>query len=201
TSSANANGFNLDNWLENRGPLATDFTHILNLAGIARIPGHLDLGLNFSYSSAPPFSAYLDGVDFNGDGTRGDLLPGSTVNAFNRGMDRKDLARLVSQFNATDRKDASGATIRAISLPERFQLDDHFHSLDLRLSRTFLFQERWRLTLIGEAFNVYNAANLSFPGNSGNLRSATFGQPTGRSSQVFGSGGPRAFQLAVKANF
>lgn len=29
----NGNGFNLDNWLQNRGPLATSFTHLLNLAG------------------------------------------------------------------------------------------------------------------------------------------------------------------------
>src|SRR5262249_10053059 len=32
----NGNGFNLDNWLQNRGPLETDFTHIMNLAGVTR---------------------------------------------------------------------------------------------------------------------------------------------------------------------
>ena len=34
----------------------------------------------------PPFSAYADWIDFNGDDTTGDLLPGTTVNASNRGM-------------------------------------------------------------------------------------------------------------------
>jgi hypothetical protein len=55
------------------------------------------------------------------------------------------------------------------------------------------------LSLIGEVFNLNNAANLS--GDSGNLASWGFGQPTSRFTQVFGSGGPRAFQLAARTNF
>jgi hypothetical protein len=52
---------------------------------------------------------------------------------------------------------------------------------------------------MGEVFNLYNAANLS--GYSGNLTSAGFGQPTSRVTQVFGSGGPRAFQLGARISF
>jgi hypothetical protein len=56
------------------------------------------------------------------------------------------------------------------------------------------------LSLIGEVFNLYNAANLS--GYSGDLTNpASFGQPTSRFTQVFGSGGPRAFQLGARINF
>jgi hypothetical protein len=201
TSDSVANGFNLHNWLENRGPLPTDFTHILNLSGVGRVR-QFDLGFNFFYSSPPPFSAYVGGIDFNGDGTTGDLLPGSTVNAFNRGMDAADLARLVDRFNQTyaEKTDAVNTRIRALTQPREYGFGDNFHSLDVRLSRSFTFQERGRLTLIGDVFNVYNAANLS--GHAGDLtNTATFGQPTARSSQVFGSGGPRAFQLAVKVSF
>ena len=57
------------------------------------MPWRFEMGLNFSYSSAPPLSAYVGGIDFNGDGTKDDLLPGTTVNAFNRGMGRADLVR------------------------------------------------------------------------------------------------------------
>ena len=194
-------GFNFDNWFENRGPVATDITHIVNLAGMAQLPWRFELGLNFSFSSVPPFSAYVGGIDFNGDGTKDDLLPGSTVNAFNRGMGRTDLERLVAQFNQTyaDKKDAQGASIPHLTLPARYSFGRSFQSLDLRLSRSFLFRERWRLSLIGEVFNLYNAANLS--GYSGNLASAAFGQPTSRVTQVFGSGGPRAFQLGARINF
>ena len=51
-----------------------------------------------------------------------------------------------------------------------------------------------------EAFNIFNVANLG--GFSYNLsNTSTFGQPTNRASQVFGSGGPRAFQLGGRFTF
>ena len=55
------------------------------------------------------------------------------------------------------------------------------------------------MSVIGEVFNLYNKANLT--GYSGDLMSAGFGQPTSRAPQVFGSGGPRAYQLAVRVGF
>jgi hypothetical protein len=153
----------------------------------------------------PAFAATVGnsstGIDFNGDGTFGDLLPGTTVNEFNRGNGRADLIRLVNQFNQTyaGTSDPHGRLIPHLKLPATFALGDNFHSLDLRLSRSFVFRERLKLSLIGEAFNVYNKANLT--GYSGDLTSAAFGQPTSRATQVFGSGGPRAFQLAIRASF
>lgn len=201
TGTNNGNGFNLYNWLQNTGPLPNDYTNILNLATVTQLPGRFELGINFSYSSARPFSAYVGGIDLNGDGTQGDLLPGTTVDALNRGMGSTDLERLVAQFNSTyaGAKDAAGRSIPQLVLPSQYSFGDSLQSLDLRLSRVFDFRERGRLSLIGEVFNLYNAANLT--GYSGDLTSAGFGQPTSRTTQVFGSGGPRAFQLAAKLSF
>jgi hypothetical protein len=200
-NSLTSNGFNLDDWLSNYGPLANDVTHIVNLAGVKQLPWHLRLGFNFSYASAPPFSAFVGGNDFNGDGTTDDLLPGTTVNVFNRRLGHRELETLVTQFNQTyaGKLDGKGALIPALTLPERYWFGDNFQSLDLRLSREFVFRERWRLALIGEVFNLYNAANLS--GHSGNLTTVAFGQPSARFTQVFGSGGPRAFQLGARISF
>jgi Carboxypeptidase regulatory-like domain len=201
TGNNNGNGFNLDSWLQNPGPLPTDFTHILNLAGVAQLPRRFELGLNFSYSSAPPLNAFVGGIDFNGDGTTDDLLPGTTLGQFNRGLGRADLVRLVDQFNQAyeGTTDPHGRAIPHLALPDRYALDDNFHSVDLRLSRSFVFHDRWRVSLIGEVFNLYNKANLT--GYSGDLTSGAFGQPTSRVSQAFGSGGPRAFQLAMRVKF
>jgi hypothetical protein len=187
-----ANGFNLDDWLQNTGPLPTDIRHILNLSAVAQLPEGLQLGFTFAYSSTRPFSAYVGGVDFNGDGTQGDLLPGSTVNPFNRGYGRAELERLVAEYNST-----FGTTLPRLALPANYAFGDDLQSLDLRLSRSFVFRERWRASLIGEVFNLFNQSNLT--GYSGDLTNkSTFGQPTSRATQVFGSGGPRAFQLAVR---
>jgi hypothetical protein len=196
---------NLDQWHQPNRPLVLDYTHIVNLAGVVELPQHFELGLNFSYSSAPPFSPTVGsgptGIDFNGDGTTGDLLPGTVLGQFNRGLGKADLARLVTQFNQTYAltKDAQGRIIPWITLPNSYALDHNFQALDLRLSRTFVFRERWRLSLIGEVFNLYNAANLS--GYSTDLTNPAFGQPNARFTQLFGSGGPRAFQLAGRVSF
>jgi Carboxypeptidase regulatory-like domain len=199
--SSAGSGFNLDNLLENTGPLPTDVTHLLNIAGVIRLPRQLEASVNFAYTSTPPFSAYVGGIDLNGDGIRDDLLPGTKVNAFNRSMSRADLERLVAAFNQTraGSKDAQGKPIPTLTLPNHYTFDDNFHSLDLRLTRSFTFRERWRLSLIGEVFNLYNKANLT--GYSGDLTTGGFGQPTNRVPQIFGSGGPRAFQLATRISF
>jgi hypothetical protein len=54
--------------------------------------------------------------------------------------------------------------------------------------------------LIGEVFNLYNKGNLM--GYGGDLTTSDmFGQPMNRVPQIFGSGGPRAFQLAMRVSF
>ena len=194
-------GFDLENWLSNTGPSSNDFTHILNAASVARLPWQFDLGFNYSYACAPPFTAFLGGIDLNGDGTppaagsAGDLLPGATVNAFNRGMGRADLERLVADFNGA----STGSGVPTLTLPARYGFGDDFHALDLRISRSLAAGPRLRVLLIGEVFNVFNASNLS--GYSGDLTTAGFGQPTGRVTQAFGSGGPRAFQIAARVSY
>lgn len=55
----------------------------------------MQIAFSVSAYSQPPFAPYVSDIDFNGDGTRDDLLPGTRVNQFNRGLDEDDLVRLV----------------------------------------------------------------------------------------------------------
>ena len=71
--------------------------------------------------------------------------------------------------------------------------------LQLPIYQRYQFGERFRIFAIGEVFNLFNIANLG--GYSGDLSSLTFGQPTSRASNVFGTGGPRAFQFALRFSF
>jgi hypothetical protein len=87
--------------------------------------------------------------------------------------------------------------------------------LDFRLDRTFAFGERFRVNLIGEAFNILNitnilgVSNLNYSGYANTLApdtnnaslSSSFGKPVSTAGGVFGSGGPRAFQVAAKLSF
>ena len=201
-------GFNLDNPFESYGPIdGRDQRHILSLSGLFELPKQFQLSFITSFASKYPFSPYLGagatGLDLNGDGIGGDILPGAKSFEFNRSLDKSDLVRLVNDFNANyaGKKDAGGRTIPAISLPASYDFGDYFFTQDLRLTRSFaLGRERYRLTLIGEVFNVFNRANLI--GYDANLLNrATFGQPSSRVAQAFGSGGPRAFQLACRMTF
>jgi hypothetical protein len=57
-----------------------------------------------------------------------------------------------------------------------------------------------RMLVFGEVFNLLNTANLiNYGNNIANL--STFGRPGARVSQVFGSGGPRAFQLGARVTY
>jgi hypothetical protein len=196
-------GFDADDWFANYGPLPTDRRHILNASGIVELPWRLRLSVNVSAQSRPPFSAYVGGVDFDGDGTRGDLLPGTTVNEFNRGSDRNDLVLLVAAYNreVAGTKTAGGQIAPEIELPADFALGDNFFTADLRVSHTVaLAGERAGLVLFGEVFNVFNVANFVDYGADLTTPDA-FGRPGARFDQVFGSGGLRAFQFGARLAF
>ena len=95
------------------GPLDRDFRHILTLSGLAQLPKRFQVASSSPTYSKPPFSAFLGGVDLNGDGTYGDLLPGTKVNQFNRGLGKNDLRRLVKRVQP-DLRGETGRTGQAL---------------------------------------------------------------------------------------
>ena len=196
-------GFNNDDWSENYGPLPTDWRHVLNVSGLVVAPLDVNVSFNLSAYSRAPFTAYVAGMDFNGDGTLNDLLPGTRVNQFNRGLSRDDLVRLVSDYNAAyaGQVTAGGQRAPFITLPDDFAFNDNFFTLDFRIARDFrLGSSSARLSVFLDVFNVLNTMNLT--GFSGNLAASnSFGRPNGRVGQAFGSGGPRAGQLGLRAGF
>lgn len=98
--------------------------------------------------------------------------------------------------------------IPLIQLPSTFANGDPFFSQDVRLTRIIMVKEKIRISLIAEGFNVFNFANLSGYGSGfnalaapGQVQQLTFGQPSNRVNQIFGTGGPRAFQFAARLTF
>jgi hypothetical protein len=127
-----------------------------------------------------------------------------------------DLNLFLTQLNAAG--GVNGQPLPLVRDDARF--NDNFSSFDLRFSKMFRFGENARLEPIVEVFNLFNVTNIlgvsnvnysgftnvltrdsSMPNTPGFLRSSGFGSAVTTAGGVFGSGGPRAFQLAVKFSF
>ena len=100
------------------------------------------------------------------------------------------------------------------------RFSDSFRSFDLRLSRPFALGGRRSLEAIAEVFNLFNVTNVlgvstrnysgysnvlardsQDPASPGYLTSSSFGQAVTTAGGVFGSGGPRAFQLGLRLRY
>jgi hypothetical protein len=168
--------------------------------------------------SAPPLDTVLTGLDLNGDGISRTLLPGiPRHNTLGRELNASDLRNLVEKYNADVEErtrrivnsDGSVTLVRPrtpfnqvinpIVLPQEFSSGDTLITQDVRLTRKINLGESASLSLIAEVFNVFNVANVS--GYSNMLNQVNYGQPSSRAGQVFGSGGPRAFQFAARFQF
>ncbi len=198
----------LDQYFASYGPQGA--RHILNVSALVELPLGLSLGFISASSSGSPVMPSVANVDLDGDGTTTEPIPGVAYNCFNRGCGKSDLDRAVQAWNSTysgNPSDARGASIPQLRLPTNYQFGDSFHSQDIRLTKRFTFgsNERFTIAVFGEIFNFFNVANLS--GYNFNLNDPdtagqpTFGQPTQRIQQVFGSGGPRALQIGGRFSF
>lgn len=190
------------------GPAPNDQRHRLVLQGTADLPFHLRLAPLWTYASGVPMDILLG----DGSGTR---VPELGRNAGGRQFQSgAQLNTFLTQLNA------QGATNGALGTPfpmvsPNARFNDTFNSFDLRLSRDFRLSERFHLQAIAEAFNLFNKSNILgssnsnysgffnvlVPDNANPAFSSAFGKPVSTAGGVFGSGGPRAFQLAAKLMF
>jgi len=178
---------------------------------VAFMPWGIQLSGISTYQSAAPFQPFVAGVDFNGNGifgTAGETvypgapLPGGGFNQFDVSKGKADLIQLVNQYNQTyaGKTDPLGHPIPYVTLPSNFSFPRPFTSQDFRVTKYFnLHRERWKLSVFGECFNVFNIANLTFYNEV--LNAPNFGEASQRTSNIFGTGGPRAFQLGSRLTF
>jgi hypothetical protein len=178
---------------------------------VAILPYGIQVSGITSFQSAGPFQPFITGVDFNGNGVfasagetsyPGAPLPGGGFNQFGVSRSKSNLIQLVNQYNQTyaGTTDPLGHLIPNISLPSSFSFPRSFNSQDLRITKAFrLHGERVRMSVFGECFNVFNIANLTFYNEV--LNAPNFGQASQRTSNIFGTGGPRAFQLGSRLTF
>ncbi len=187
--------------------------HVLNISGVVDLPWGFQLGLISSTTTVGPITANVGGVDLNGSGAGTSTpLPGIPLNGINNGVSSSQLLAAINNWNTTlaGTQDARGKSIPFIQAPTANAFFGRpGESQDIRLTKSFTFKERYKLSILGEVFNVLNYANKGGTSYSLDLRSSAtaaavpsvFGIPTQRSAQTFGSGGPRAFQVGARFSF
>jgi hypothetical protein len=190
------------------GPTPNDQRHRFTFSGVFDLPFKLHLSPIVTLASGVPMDILLpDGLS---------RIPTLQRNAggrlFHTGA---ELNAFISELNAS-----GGLTAPLPFVSEDARFSDSFSSFDMRLSRSFGFGDAFRLEPIVEVFNLFNVTNVlgvsnvnysgysnvlvrdsDDPANPGFLRSSSFGRPVTTAGGVFGSGGPRAFQFAVKVSF
>jgi hypothetical protein len=178
--------------------------------------------------SGQPFSVFLPNfVDLSKTGTFQSYLPGTGEGSIGRDVTSvAQLNGLIDAYNAsipglgedcgedspTGRCDSTNPNffdpiVPLAHVPEGTMMGgDSIISQDFRVTKTFNFGERMRLDLIGEVFNLFNVANLTTGGstaftlNEEGINSSPIAASE-RTTSVFGTGGPRAFQFAAKFRF
>lgn len=190
------------------GPAPNDQRHRFTLAAWGRGPAGLLVAPILTLASGVPMDILMP------DGQS--RIPVFQRNAGGRQFrNGADLNQAVAAVNAAGGID--GEMLPLVRDEVRFS--DGFSSFDLRVSRPFGWG-RARVEPIVEVFNLFNVTNIlgvsvknysgyanvlvrddADPANPGYLQSSSFGQPVNSAGGVFGSGGPRAFQFAVRATF
>jgi hypothetical protein len=191
------------------GPTPNDRRHRVVVTGQSQVGAGISLAALWTISSGVPMDIMMpDGqtripvIQRNAGGR--EFTTASELNAF------------VTQTNAAGGID--GVLLPLVSDTARFT--DSFNSLDIRVSKTFTAGSHIRIEPMVEVFNLFNVTNIlgvsnvnysgfsnvlvrdsEQPGTPGFLRSSQFGQPVTTAGGVFGSGGPRAMQLAARVTF
>jgi hypothetical protein len=191
------------------GPTPNDRRHRLVVSGRTTLPGQVTLSGIWTASSAVPMDIMMpDGQ------TRVHVLQ---RNAGGRQFsDAGELNAYITALNASG--GVNGVPLPLVAESARF--GDAFSSVDLRVTRPFRIGARVRIEPALEVFDLFNTTNIlgvsnvnysgfsnvlvrdsDVPGTAGYLRSSGFGQPVSTAGGVFGSGGPRAMQLAARVTF
>lgn len=195
------------------GPTPNDQRHRLTVTGTVEGPVGLQFATLMTVASGVPMDILMpDGLS---------RIPVIQRNAggrqFKSGAELNDFLRALN-----DRGGIDGVPLPLVSDDVRF--GDGFSSVDVRVSRRFDVGwkgiRRMRIEPMMEVFNLFNVTNIlgatnsnysgaanalvrdgELPSDPGFMRSSGFGRPVSTAGGVFGSGGPRAIQVAVRATF
>ncbi len=177
------------------GPTPNDQRHRFSFAGTIDLPYGFRLSPILTLASGVP----MDIIEPSGQSRVLELQRNAGGRLFKTAT---ELNAFLTQVNAS-----RPASQQLPLAPADARFNDRFSSLDVRFSKTFRFTDRIRLEPIVEVFNLFNTTNIlgisntNFSGFGNVLGTPTFGRAVTTAGGVFGSGGPRAFQLGGRFVF
>jgi len=191
------------------GPSPNDRRHRFSLAGSLELPKGFRAAPVFTWSTGVPMDILMPSAL----GRVPSLPRNAGARRFETAAELNDYLRGLNASGGID-----GTLLPLVSEGAKFS--DSFSALDLRVSKAFATGGNRTLEAIVEVFNLFNVTNVlglsttnysgyanvlardsEDPASPGYLASSTFGKPVTTAGGVFGSGGPRAFQLGLRFQF
>ena len=168
------------------GPAAFDRRHNLVVSGSGNVWHGITVGAIWSLRSSLPLTA-LAGTDLNSDGALTDYVPGTSKTWTDNSLS------IVNAWRATK---------GLAAIPASQIQTNKYNQLDARISKDFVFHERFRLQVIGQLFNVFGTDNYGGVGTTQVTNASTGSATSSGSFGTFTAALPRQQgELAVRFLF
>ena len=104
------NAIDFNNPLHFYGPSGLDRTHQVSVGGVMDLPFATRVAFATHWDTAPPLTLFIPSTgepgdifstDVTGDGTTGDVVPGSNVGAFGRSIKHGSINNFISSYNSS----------------------------------------------------------------------------------------------------
>jgi hypothetical protein len=209
-----------------KGWSASDERNRLTAYGVIQMPWGFSLAPLYTYGSGVPADTFLPDLTTSGGESLPSRLPILSRNALGRSISNStQLNQVINAWNALPACPApapcnAGGPLE--NVPDGINFGSPFNSVDLQLTKDIKIRESAHIDLSAEVFNLFNSANIlgftntSYSGRNTSLFPVgttpvttsnpqgldnTFFSPVSTAGGFFGSGGPRAFQFAVRVAF
>ena len=153
---------------EEFGPTRLDERHRIVVSGVFNLPFDFQLAPILQFSTARPYSPTL-GFDNDGDGL-------ASIDRLCAGVDPQAVFAVRGNSTAIRALNPRGCTqARVNSQRNGFVVDSsgnvkerngRFFNVDLRITKTFSFGERFKLSGYADLYNLFNTENLAFAGRT-----------------------------------